>query len=160
MPTGEEPREDTAADRPSQPTRPLMTRSLTAASDPARRLQELLREQTSGDEPAPILAAPAPEPPPIAPPSPAPPAPVAEALRLEPPVIAAPVAPAPTTEEIIRLSITLDGARLAAVDYPGPEALPTRAELEQTHHAYVLRDQWSRTNSTRTWTVHMRRKTR
>ena len=115
-----------------------------ASADPARRLQELLREQAPPDAPIPEAAPPPPEPP---------------ASVAPPPVVTPPAAPVPPAETI-RLSITLDGARLDAAEYPGRAAVPTRAELEQTHRAYVLRDQWTKSDAGTTWIVHMKRKTR
>ncbi len=118
----------------SQPSaRPLTTRSLTASADPARRLQELLREEAPAVEAAP------------------------EAL---PPATPPPVPPAPPPVEPFRLVVMLDGTRLEAEDYSGREALPTRLQLEQSHRAYILRDHWSKADATSTWTVYMKRKTR
>ncbi|MBV9849371.1 MAG: hypothetical protein JO250_06765 [Armatimonadetes bacterium] len=154
-----------AGDTQPPSPRPLTTRSLTAAADPGRRLRELLREQENGDQAEPNAAAAAP----AAREQPAPPPPTAF-VRPEPPAapppdptpaIPSPTPAAPATPvETVRLFVMLDGARMDPVEYPGREALPTRAQLEQTHRAYVLRDQWSRTDSTPTWIVHMKRKTR
>ena len=130
--------------RQAAPARPLTTRSLMASADPARRLQELLREQSMPDAPTQEAALPLPEPP----------APVAP-----PPVIPPPAAPVPPGE-LVRLSVTLDGARLAPTEYHDRAAVPTRAELEQTHRAYVLRDQWTKSDAGTTWIVYMKRKTR
>ena len=145
----EEEHQAPALDPSTPPARPLTTRSLMAAADPARRLQELLREQAPPDEAAPEIAPPMDAPPAVPAPPPAVPAP--------PP--AASVPPTPPAE-VVRLSITLDGARLDPIEYAGREALPTRAQLEQTHRAYVLRDQWTKADATPVWMVYMRRKTR
>jgi hypothetical protein len=151
-PTGPASAEQSSPDAAAPP------RTLKPSSNPAQRLQELLRREAqqsreavqpvTEEEPSP--AAPTPQPiviPALPTPTPAPDPPA-------PPVAAA------RKKESVTLIVIVNSERSTPTEYPSMDDLPTVTSLEETHGAFLLSDEWQRRGPTLTRIVRLRRRQR
>jgi hypothetical protein len=157
------------AGRPG-PENALPTRTLAVSSNPAQRLQELLRREAEQAREAQEI------PEPISPPEaipdfipeaivapPPPPAPADPAPAITPPVTDAPPpldAALRRREDPVLLIVVVNSERNGPVEYASIEEMPTIVSLEETHRAFLLSDEWQRRGPTLTRVIRLRRRRR
>lgn len=125
-------------------------RTLAPSSNPALRLQELLRREAQEAAPAPeapaedlALLEPEAKPETTPPPTPAP-----------PPVVS------PHGEEPVTLIVVVNSERSTPKEYATLEEMPTIAALEEEHRAFLLSDEWQRRGPALLRIIRLRRRRR
>lgn len=144
-----------------EPKPAVPPRMLAPSSNPAQRLQELLRreaqeaQQARETPPAPPQELPVQEtclPDEPLPSSPATPSP--------PPFPAPPPVVSPHGEEPVTLIIVVNSERSTPTEYASLEEMPTIASLEETHRAFLLSDEWQRRGPSLLRIIRLRRRRR
>jgi hypothetical protein len=147
----------------SGPDNTLPTRTLAVSSNPAQRLQELLRreaEQALETQEIPAQAMPEI----VEPPEPITPLEAVVAPTPHPtPVTDAPPpldTPSRRREDPVLLIVVVNSERNGPMEYASIEEMPTIVSLEETHRAFLLSDEWQRRGPTLTRVVRLRRRRR
>jgi hypothetical protein len=130
-------------------------RTLTPSTNPALRLQELLRReaQQARDTQSALMP-----PEDITPPPPPPPPQLDTCADTAPEKPSAAVS-RPATEPVT-LIVVVNSERSTPVEYASEELMPTVAALEETHGAFLLSDEWQRRGTTLLRVIRLRRRRR